>query len=366
MFFSGGGILSFLSGSELYNDNEPLLAYWFPVAFTSELKIGDSPQRRVILSIPVILRRLESGVIQAFLDFCPHRGVPISEGQAQGDHIRCRYHGWTFDSSGECVEIPGLRSPDHPTKLPCLKKVLIQERNGIVWVHFKSDPLIPPPAEPRECQRTFLKKSFPVGLEDLIENFIDPMHTVYVHGGLIRSSRSPSQNRKIKYSASATELQIQHPEQYEKIGLFQGLINPKSAPLRHVDCVQFPNYMTVTYEFVGTSRFFRAEISLCPVGPRQTVAYVSLSFDLGPLTSLARIFIPFLARHILKQDYEILNLLSLNADSKEAIKNMTNRPTVFTSIKNESHYDELRRRMRKIRLGNPDRSNTQGEFELNL
>ena len=45
----------------------------------------------------------------ALRDNCPHRGIPLHYGHFDGDTIACCYHGWRFDMSGTCVEIPSLR-----------------------------------------------------------------------------------------------------------------------------------------------------------------------------------------------------------------------------------------------------------------
>ena len=37
---------------------------------------------------------------------CPHRQTQLSVGWVEGDCIRCRFHGWKFDSSGQCIEQP--------------------------------------------------------------------------------------------------------------------------------------------------------------------------------------------------------------------------------------------------------------------
>jgi 5,5'-dehydrodivanillate O-demethylase len=42
---------------------------------------------------------------------CAHRRTPLWIGWVEGDDIRCRYHGWRFDCTGQCVEQPNEDKP---------------------------------------------------------------------------------------------------------------------------------------------------------------------------------------------------------------------------------------------------------------
>ncbi|KND57113.1 putative Carboxynorspermidine decarboxylase [Candidatus Paraburkholderia schumanniana] len=50
--------------------------------------------------------------VRVFLNVCPHRQTQIFQATGSFDsrrHIRCPYHGWTFDVDGHCVNAPGAR-----------------------------------------------------------------------------------------------------------------------------------------------------------------------------------------------------------------------------------------------------------------
>ena len=52
---------------------------------------------------------------QAFLDVCPHRLVPLSEGRiTDSKELQCAYHGWLFESSGKCTAIPQGGNANNP------------------------------------------------------------------------------------------------------------------------------------------------------------------------------------------------------------------------------------------------------------
>ncbi len=59
-----------------------------------------------IMSESYALLRGASGKAQVIDYHCPHRGAPMHLGWVEDDTIRCVYHGWKFDCSGQCIEQP--------------------------------------------------------------------------------------------------------------------------------------------------------------------------------------------------------------------------------------------------------------------
>jgi len=80
---------------------------WRPVAYERELRPG-RPLRVGLMDQPIALFRTSAGPA-ALIDRCPHRNVPLSGGRVCGDALVCPYHGWSFDASGRCVAVPGVR-----------------------------------------------------------------------------------------------------------------------------------------------------------------------------------------------------------------------------------------------------------------
>jgi len=82
-----------------------LRMFWQPVYASEELKPGYAVPIR-IMSEDFTLYRGESGAAY-IVDFrCAHRGTQLSLGWVEQDCIRCFYHGWKYDGSGQCVEQP--------------------------------------------------------------------------------------------------------------------------------------------------------------------------------------------------------------------------------------------------------------------
>jgi phenylpropionate dioxygenase-like ring-hydroxylating dioxygenase large terminal subunit len=106
---------------------------WLPVAADAE--IGERPVPVVADGVPLVLVRPVPGVPPiVFADRCPHRLVPLSAATLDGGRLRCAYHGWEFDASGVCVELPSQPGQAPPrADLPAGPRVRIAD--GTVYVH---------------------------------------------------------------------------------------------------------------------------------------------------------------------------------------------------------------------------------------
>src|ERR1700721_1717253 len=70
--------------------------YWYPLAWSDELKPGKTLGRQ-FAGDPIVLYRGKSGQVFALQDRCAHRQVPLHLGTVAGDTVKCSYHGWTYD-----------------------------------------------------------------------------------------------------------------------------------------------------------------------------------------------------------------------------------------------------------------------------
>jgi 5,5'-dehydrodivanillate O-demethylase len=100
-----------------------LRRFWHPVLRAQDLKPRHARPLE-ILGEKFTIYRGEGGDYHLVAFRCPHRGAPLSLGWIEGDDIRCRYHGWRFDCSGQCVEQPDVETSSaqkvkmrsHPTR----------------------------------------------------------------------------------------------------------------------------------------------------------------------------------------------------------------------------------------------------------
>jgi phenylpropionate dioxygenase-like ring-hydroxylating dioxygenase large terminal subunit len=111
--------------------------YWYPVAWSHELKVGRTLGRRFAAE-PIVLYRGASGQVFALEDRCAHRQVPLHLGVVQGDELKCHYHGWCYDRTGKCVSVPYLGKERLPNGV---KGYPAREVDGLIFI-FPGNPAL--------------------------------------------------------------------------------------------------------------------------------------------------------------------------------------------------------------------------------
>ena len=86
---------------------ELMRQYWLPALVSSELPTPDSdPVRVLLLGEKLIAFRDSTGRVGLLAHNCPHRGASLFFGRNEEQGLRCVYHGWKFDVTGQCVDMP--------------------------------------------------------------------------------------------------------------------------------------------------------------------------------------------------------------------------------------------------------------------
>ena len=161
--------------------------YWQPAALSSELSEPDGPPIRVrLLGEELLAFRATDGSVGLVDAFCPHRRAPLFFGRNEECGLRCVYHGWKFDASGTCVDMPS-EPPDSLFKT----KVQITayptfEAGDVVWAYLGPAAAMPPkpdyewmraPGTHRILSKTFEDANYLQGLE----GGLDTSHSSFAH-----------------------------------------------------------------------------------------------------------------------------------------------------------------------------------------
>ena len=162
---------------------ELMRRYWQPIAGYSELSANPTKAVR-LLGEDLVLYKDRSGTLGLIEASCAHRRVHLLYGIPEDNGLRCPYHGWLYDESGQCLEMPA-EAPEStfPSRVK-LKAYPVEELGGLVFAY-----LGPAPAPLVPHWGPFVD----VGVRDIgwaivgcnwlqvQENSVDPMHGEFLH-----------------------------------------------------------------------------------------------------------------------------------------------------------------------------------------
>jgi 5,5'-dehydrodivanillate O-demethylase oxygenase subunit len=129
------------------------------------------------------LYRGETGTAHVVGFRCPHRGTQLSTGWVEGDCIRCVYHGWLFDGSGQCIEQPA-EEKSFASKIR-IRNCPTREYLGLIFAYFGDGDAPPFPLYPHMEQEGVLEvlstEVWPCNFFQRIDNNGDTYHVPFVH-----------------------------------------------------------------------------------------------------------------------------------------------------------------------------------------
>src|SRR3977135_117098 len=81
--------------------------YWVPACLSAEVADREgAPLRTQVIGVPLVVFRDGEGRVGILDEHCPHRLASLALGRNEEGGLRCVYHGWKFDVSGACMEMP--------------------------------------------------------------------------------------------------------------------------------------------------------------------------------------------------------------------------------------------------------------------
>ena len=166
-----------------------LRQYWLPALPSRELPEADGEPKKVrLLGEDLVAFRDTRGAVGLMPANCPHRGASLFFGRNEECGLRCVYHGWKFDVTGGCVDMPSepaestFKDKVRARAYPC------HEVNGVVWAYM-GPRQTPPPFPPFEITTLPADHVYPplMMLEECnwvqaLEGDIDSAHIDWVHG----------------------------------------------------------------------------------------------------------------------------------------------------------------------------------------
>lgn len=167
-------------------------SYWLPIAVTEQLQ-QRNPMPVQPFGEKLALFRDGSGKLGLVADRCAHRGTSLSAGaehfktagRVDAHGIRCPYHGWLYDATGQCRDQPGEPEQFKFCDKVKLQAYPVQDKYGFIWAYLgQGEPpeLAPIDAVAREDGvRINTIGKWPCNYFQVLENMVDPVHVSVLH-----------------------------------------------------------------------------------------------------------------------------------------------------------------------------------------
>ncbi len=168
-----------------------LRRFWVPVLLEEEVPAPDSvPVAIRIMGEDLLAFRDTDGRVGLIAAYCAHRHAHLFWGRNEEGGIRCTYHGWKYDVSGRCVDMPNepadsvfkdkIRITAYPTR----------DAGGLVWAYMGPPELMPaslPHFEFMDLPESHVHHTKRLQLSNwaqAVEGGIDSSHISFLHRNL--------------------------------------------------------------------------------------------------------------------------------------------------------------------------------------
>lgn len=221
----------------LYSDPEVLelekerlfMKDWLMVGRVEQLPNPGDYMTLDIFNEPIVVVRNKAGRINAFSNFCLHRGAEISpRGFGHAKDFSCPYHNWLYDLDGKLMGAPHMREAEGFEPRQCeLPRVQVDTWGGFVFVSM--NPEAPPLLQflgrfaeefaflrMEDCTLgTRVEFDLHCNWKFVVENLFDIYHVTTIHAGTFGKYRdtvdyftdAPDQSKLFGYYKSAPSIE---------------------------------------------------------------------------------------------------------------------------------------------------------------
>jgi phenylpropionate dioxygenase-like ring-hydroxylating dioxygenase large terminal subunit len=161
--------------------------FWLPVALATELPGPDcAPVRIRVMGEDLIAFRDSEGKVGLVDAYCPHRGAPMFFARNEESGLRCVYHGWKFDVSGACVDLPNAPEGETFKNKVQITAYACVEAGDLIWAFMGPADKKPPFPEFEWCKlpashRHVAKFQLECNYLQAMEGDYDPSHAIFLH-----------------------------------------------------------------------------------------------------------------------------------------------------------------------------------------
>jgi phthalate 4,5-dioxygenase oxygenase subunit len=125
-------------------------------------------------------------------EFCAHRGVSLWFGRNEEAGLRCPYHGWKYDVTGQCIDVPSEPRESGFCQKIKLKSYPLVKRGPVLWTYMGPPEKQPPLPEWEFAmvppEQVFMSKRLQESnWMQAMEGGIDSSHVSFLHRGDLES-----------------------------------------------------------------------------------------------------------------------------------------------------------------------------------
>lgn len=199
-----------------------LRRYWHPVGCTP--LVTSKPQRVNVLGEELVLYRGASGQPVLMELRCAHRNVALDYGRVEGESIRCPYHGWVYDQTGQCTAQPAEAEGSRFKEKIKLASYRTQEVSGLVFAYMGPEPApVLPLYDVLRMENGFkniMLSKTETSFMNAVENIVDQSHLSWLHGHTFPA-----------YGAKKISYHVERADYGAKLDMsIEGLPIPQSTP----------------------------------------------------------------------------------------------------------------------------------------
>jgi nitrite reductase/ring-hydroxylating ferredoxin subunit len=177
---------------------ELLRQFWTPFMPSPDVTVDGQLKRVRLLGEDLICFRDSNGDVGLLAENCPHRGASLFFGRNEEGGLRCNYHGWKYDVTGACLDMP-----NEPAESNFKDKVRaiaypVRDVNGMLWAYMGPRET-PPPFPAFEINTLPAENVFPphIMVEECnwvqgLEGDLDSSHVFFIHGRLREEQKGPA------------------------------------------------------------------------------------------------------------------------------------------------------------------------------
>lgn len=190
--------------------------YWLPVVLLEELPQPDgAPVPVRILGEDLVAFRDSAGRPGLLAAACPHRGASLAFARNEEGGLRCIFHGWKFDVSGQCTDMPNFTGPEARRPQVRAKSYPVREAGGSLWAYMGPADRMPPfrdfgwmdmPSGHRGVWKVLQECSFAQGMERDLDTVHTPAHRTLKEDER-RAGKSLLELVRAEYGSTAMEVE---------------------------------------------------------------------------------------------------------------------------------------------------------------